>query len=131
MLFQKAKGHVARGDKLILGGLQAEGGSEFFHIVAAAFGGVVGDIAGLAADAVNVGQQLGAALVQGVANRQGAVDIKQKQFFLFQVFQWFHKHQYSISRREPQPYFCFRTRQGALFQEERRYDKEGSQTEGG
>ena len=61
-------------------GFQVKTGFKFFHVVPAAFGGVVGNVVSTAADAFNIRKQLPAAFVQSVPNGNRPVYIKQKQF---------------------------------------------------
>ena len=75
---EKAQGHVTRRDKLFLRGLQMIRVSEFLDVIRAALRGIVGDIKGLSADALNIVKKLGAAFVQGVADGNGAVDVEQE-----------------------------------------------------
>ena len=81
MLPQEPQRHVARGDELVLGDLQTEGPAEPLHIILAAAGGVVGDIIGPASDRVDVRQKLGAALIEGIPQGQGAVYVEEEEFF--------------------------------------------------
>ena len=61
---------------------------EFFHIIQPAFCGIVGNVISLAADGIDIADQIRTAFIQGIAHGDRSVDVEQEKLFIFQTRQF-------------------------------------------
>ena len=88
IFLQKAQRHIAGGDELILRAVQVKRIVEFLHIIQPAFRGIIGNVISLAADGIDIADQIRTAFVQGIAHGDRSVNVEQEKLFIFQTSQF-------------------------------------------